>query len=167
MRMLIKKIVYDFILFLSVLCYDLLFLKDLIQNSQRYRKTVISLFSVSAMALLALVYSIFGMFTVAVQNSFIVVLLYIAVLSFFLRTMWRSRISIAPPISKSVESSYLFFHPTSESPTHALFFMHNILETAQKARLRGNLEKTWKLLKYFQSIWNEVLIQKIQKAIHR
>jgi hypothetical protein len=166
MKTLIKKIGYDYILFVSVLVYDLLFLKDLIQNSKSYRRTVISLFMLGYMTLLTLVYAILGVFTVTVRNNALILIGYIVLLSLFLASTWRSRISIAPPI-KPVESPSLFFHPTAESPIHALFFMHNILETAQKTRLSGNLEKTWNLLKHFQSIWNEVLIQKVREVLHR
>lgn len=165
MRTLIKKIGYDYILFVSVLVYDLLFLKDLIHNSKRYRRTVISLFAVSLMAFLTLVYAILNVFTVSVRNNSLILIGYIAILSLFLASTWRARVSIAPPI-KPVESSSLFFHPTAESPTHSLFFMHELLEAAQKARLSSDLEKTWNLLRYFRSIWKEILIQKIKKTLY-
>ncbi len=166
MKMLIKKLGYDYHLFLSVLVYDLLFLKDLIHNSKRYRKTVISLFSVSIMALLTLVYAILGVFNVNVRNNSLILIGYVAILGLFLAATWRSRIRIAPPI-KPVESTSLFFHPTSEPSTQSLFFMHELLTAAQKARLNGDLKKTWKLLKHFQSVWNEVLIQKLQNALYK
>jgi hypothetical protein len=166
MKTLIKKISYDYMLFLSLLVYDLLFLKDLIHNSKRYRRTVISLFAVSLMAFLTLVYAILGVFTVSLRNNSLILIGYLAILSLFLAATWRSRISITPPI-KPVGSSSLFFHPTDESSIHSLFFMHKLLETAQKARLNGDLKKTWKVLKHFQSVWNEVLIQKIKYALHR
>jgi hypothetical protein len=165
--MLIKKIGYDYVLFLSVLVYDLLFLKDLIHNSRRYRRTVISLFAVSLMAFFTLVYAILGVFTVGLRNNSLILVGYIAILGLFLAATWRSRVSIAPPIKKPLRSSSLFFHPTSESPSHSLFFMHQLLETAQKARLNGELIKTWKILKHFQSVWNEVFIQKTKHALHR
>lgn len=165
MKRIVKKIGYDYILFLSVLIYDLLFLKDLIHNSRRYRRTVVSLFAVSLMALLTLVYAILGVFIVNVRNNSLIWVLYIAILSLFLASTWRTRISIAPPI-KPVESSSLFFH-TDESPNHSLFFMHQLLEAAQKSRLSGELEKTWKFLKHFRSVWNEVLLSKIKEALHK
>ncbi len=165
MKRIVKKIGYDYILFLSVLVYDLLFLKELIHNSRRYRRTVLSLFAVSLMALLTLVYAILGVFIVNVRNNSLIWVLYIAILSLFLASTWRTRITIAPPI-KPVESTSLFFH-TDESPYHSLFFMHQLLEAAQKSRLNGELEKTWKLLKHFQSLWNEVLLRKIKEILHK
>ncbi|MFX1518428.1 MAG: hypothetical protein ACFFCD_00675 [Promethearchaeota archaeon] len=167
MRTFIRKIGYDYMLFLSVLVYDLLFLKDLIHNSKRYRRTVISLFAVCLMTFLTLIYAILEVFTVALRNSLLILVGYIAILSLFLAATWRSRIRIALPIKKPVGSTSLFFHPTSESPIHSLFFMQQLLETAQKARLNGDLKKTWKVLKHFQSVWNEVLIQKIKYVLHR
>ena len=165
MKRIVKKIGYDYILFLSVLVYDLLFLKELIHNSRRYRRTVVSLFAVSLMALLTLVYAILGVFIVNVRNNSLIWVLYIAILSLFLASTWRTRITIAPPI-KPVESTSLFFR-TDESPYHSLFFMHQLLEAAQKSRLNGELEKTWKFLKHFQSVWNEVLLRKIKIFLHK
>ena len=165
MKKLIKKIGYDYLLFVSVLVYDLLFLKDLIHNSRRYRRTVVSLFAVSLMALLTLVYAILGVFIVNVRNNSLILVLYIAILSLFLASTWRTRISIAPPI-KPVESTSLFFH-TDESPSHSLFFMHQLLEAAQKSRLNGELEKTWKFLKHFRSVWNEVLLRKVKEFLKK
>ena len=165
MKRLVRKIGYDYILFVSVLVYDLLFLKDLIHNSRRYRRTVVSLFAVSLMALLTLVYAILGVFLVTVRNNSLILVLYIAILSLFLASTWRTRVSIATPI-KPVQSTSLFFH-TDESPYHSLFFMHQLLEAAQKSRLNGELEKTWKLLKHFRSVWNEVLLRKLKEFLNK